>query len=288
MPSAKSNQLTCIVDGNNILLRSRAALGPLQTKDGILTAGVYGSILAILQLHKKFKFTDLVVTFDWGRSVFRQAVRPEYKAARLTEEKEEAAPQFKLFEEFLALINIPSVRVEGIEADDIMASLKTQIKGDKIILTGDHDLLQLVDHETLIAKPSTLELWDRNDVIAKYGLPPERLAEIWAIQGDPGDGIEGVKGIGPKTALKIVQHHGSMWDAIEEEPKCAGYGTRIMENFALIDLVHGSTGIHIEKNFETAFNPRYYPPELRKFFIKLEMHSLVRRFDTRSLWNVTK
>ncbi len=286
------NELTAIVDGNNILLRSRAALRDLQTKAGVPTAGVYGSILTLGHLQKQFDFSDMIWVFDWGRSFFRKAVRSTYKENRLTVERDDAAPQFKLLEEFLGLIKVPFVRVEGIEGDDIIASLAHQIKTDKIIVSGDHDLLQLCDEHTVIAKPSVGKgaeaLVDAADVLSKYGLPPDRLAELWALQGEPGDGIAGIPKVGPKTALKILLEHGTIWDAILNEPKCVGYGTHVLENYMMIDLVHGSNGITIENRFDTKFDPTYYPEELRDFFIRLEMHSLVRRFDQGSLWHVAQ
>lgn len=281
------SKLTCIVDGNNILLRSSAAMKDLTLKDGTPIGGAYGFIATLMNVYRTFKFTDLIVAFDWGRSVFRSSIREEYKAKRVIAVREDAAGEFKLVEEFLDLIQVPFVRVEGIEADDIIASLAPKLSGDVIILSADHDLLQLVSDNVNIVRPTDISvkgLVGPSDVFLKYGLPPERLAELWAIGGDAGDGIEGIPRVGPKTSLKIVQEYGSLWDAVEECPKLIGYEKRVLENYTLIDLVHGSTGISINNDFNTKFNSDFYPESLRKYLTSLEMFSLVRKFDQRQIW----
>ena len=203
-----------LIDGNSMANRAfYATMGRMmKTPTGISTNAVYGFFQIMFKTIEEENPDKIIVAFDISSSEKRTKIFSEYKAGR-HKTPEDLTMQFPIIKELLRMMNIPIVQKDGIEADDILGAIakKEGKKGNKIIiLTGDRDYFQLVDMNVNIRYPKTIMgkteyiIYDNYKVNEEYGLTPEKLIEVKALMGDASDNIPGVKGIGEKTALKLI------------------------------------------------------------------------------------
>ena len=209
-----------LIDGNSLANRAfYATMGRMmKTPTGISTNAVYGFFQIMFKTIEEEKPDKIIVAFDISSSEKRTKIFNEYKAGR-HKAPEDLTIQFPIIKELLKTMNIPIVQKDGIEADDILGAIakKEGKKGNKIIiLTGDRDYFQLVDINVNIRYPKTIMgkteyiIYDNYKINEEYGLTPEKLIEVKALMGDASDNIPGVKGIGEKTALKLIIQFGSL------------------------------------------------------------------------------
>ena len=209
-----------LIDGNSMANRAfYATMGRMmKTPTGISTNAVYGFFQIMFKTIEEENPDKIIVAFDISSSEKRTKIFSEYKAGR-HKTPEDLTMQFPIIKELLRMMNIPIVQKEGIEADDILGAIakKEGKKGNKIIiLTGDRDYFQLVDMNVNIRYPKTIMgkteyiIYDNYKINEEYGLIPEKLIEVKALMGDASDNIPGVKGIGEKTALKLIIQFGSL------------------------------------------------------------------------------
>ncbi len=209
-----------LIDGNSMANRAfYATMGRMmKTPTGISTNAVYGFFQIMFKTIEEEKPDKIIVAFDISSSEKRTKIFNEYKAGR-HKAPEDLTIQFPIIKELLKTMNIPIVQKDGIEADDILGAIakKEGKKGNKIIiLTGDRDYFQLVDMNVNIRYPKTIMgkteyiIYDNYKINEEYGLTPEKLIEVKALMGDASDNIPGVKGIGEKTALKLIIQFGSL------------------------------------------------------------------------------
>ena len=209
-----------LIDGNSMANRAfYATMGRMmKTPTGISTNAVYGFFQIMFKTIEEEKPDKIIVAFDISSSEKRTKIFNEYKAGRHMA-PEDLTIQFPIIKELLRMMNIPIVQKDGIEADDILGAIakKEGKKGNKIIiLTGDRDYFQLVDININIRYPKTIMgkteyiIYDNYKINEEYGLTPEKLIEVKALMGDASDNIPGVKGIGEKTALKLIIQFGSL------------------------------------------------------------------------------
>lgn len=225
-----------IIDGNAILHRAYHALPPLTNKEGKPTNAVYGFASMILKIFSDLKPKYLAVTFDRPAPTFRKKLYTEYQATRPKME-ENLSSQVELVHNLVTALGIPIYEMDGYEADDIIGSLafqaknlnikyqilnikntnqKSKINQDKenietIIVTGDRDMLQLVDNNIkvymLVKGLSEAKLYGVTEVKEKFGLVPSQITDLKALIGDPSDNYPGVSGIGPKTAQYLLENY---------------------------------------------------------------------------------
>lgn len=220
-----------LVDGNAILHRAFHALPPLTDKDGILTNAVYGFFSMILKIKADLRPDYLIVCFDRPKPTFRQELYVGYQAQRPTMDND-LVPQIAMVHEGLERANIQIFEVDGYEADDLIGTISVQTVEDNkediqvIILSGDRDLLQLVNHKVKVLAPiigmTKMILFDADVVEEKYGLRPEQIVDYKALRGDSSDNYPGVAGIGQKTASSLLQKYGSLeavYDHLDEIPQ---------------------------------------------------------------------
>ena len=203
-----------LIDGNSMANRAfYATMGRMmKTPTGISTNAVYGFFQIMFKTIEEENPDKIIVAFDISSSEKRTKIFSEYKAGR-HKTPEDLTMQFPIIKELLRMMNIPIVQKDGIEADDILGAIakKEGKKGNKIIiLTGDRDYFQLVDMNVNIRYPKTIMgkteyiIYDNYKINEEYGLTPAKLIEVKALMGDASDNIPGVKGIGEKTALKLI------------------------------------------------------------------------------------
>ena len=213
-----------LIDGHALAYRMYFALTSggagstrWQTSKGEPTAGIYGFARELMRILEQEKPEFLAVAFDTGKT-FRDQIFPEYKATR-AKMPEDLRPQIERIREMVDAFNIPRLEMEGYEADDVLGSVARmaaeQDMGVKII-TGDRDLLQLVNARTVVylAGDDANFITDQN-VVDKLGVRPDQVVDYKAIVGDKSDNIPGVPGVGEKTAIALLEKYGTL-DAIYE------------------------------------------------------------------------
>jgi DNA polymerase-1 len=207
-----------LIDGHALAYRAFHALpADMKTSQGELTNAVYGFTSMLLNVLRDEQPTHVAVTFDKGLT-FRHDMYPDYKAHR-TKMPDEMRAQMARIREVVDALSIPVFEQEGYEADDLLGTLARQAAEqdvDTLIVTGDMDLLQLVDEHTRVLTSrwrfSDTVTYDLEGVKQRYGLPPSRLVDLKAIMGDKSDNIPGVQGVGEKTGVKLLQQYGSLED----------------------------------------------------------------------------
>lgn len=208
-----------IIDGMALLFRSffaSAAMGNfIRLQDGTPTNGVQGFARHVLTAQTLMKPTHIAVCWDMGAHTFRNELFDGYKANR-SAPPEEMLPQFDLAKEVSEMIGWQNFGVKGMEADDTIGSMVDKWKDDAnmMIVSGDKDLLQLLNPSTKIAFTkkgfSEYDVYTENRFVEEYAIKPTQFAAVKAFMGDSSDGYPGVKGIGPKTALKLIQQYGTI------------------------------------------------------------------------------
>jgi DNA polymerase I len=207
-----------LVDGNAIVHRAFHALPPLHKKDGKLTNAVYGFFAMVLKIVSDLNPDGLIVCFDRAAPTFRKQMYAGYQATR-PKMDDGLSFQFEVIRDVLNKIKVPIFELDGYEADDLIGTLASQAVDTKafdqvIILTGDRDLLQLVNDKVLILAPvvgvTKMILFDEEKVREKYGLEPHQIVDYKSLVGDNSDNYPGVSGIGPKTASNLINQFGSL------------------------------------------------------------------------------
>ena len=207
-----------VIDGNSIINRAFYGVRPLSTRDGTPTNAVYGFLNILFKLLDEEKPDALAVTFDRPAPTFRHKMFEGYKAQRHPM-PDDLAAQMPILKDVLGAMNIPRYELDGWEADDLlgtMAALDTKAGWDTVIVTGDKDSLQLVTDRTTVKLVTTRmgQTTTRDMTPAafreEYGFDPIHMIDLKALMGDSSDNYPGVKGIGEKTAMGLIQMYGSL------------------------------------------------------------------------------
>ena len=213
-----------LVDGSSYLYRAFHALPPLTTSKGQPTGAIKGVLNMLIRLRKDFDPDYMAVVFDAKGKTFRDDMYPEYKANR-PPMPDDLRSQIEPLHTAIRLMGLPLLIIEGVEADDVIGTLchiATQQGIDTIVSTGDKDMAQLVnDHVTLINTMTDTKM-DREGVIEKFGIPPERIIDYLTLVGDSVDNIPGVPKCGPKTAVKWLNEFGSLEGVVENADNVKG------------------------------------------------------------------
>lgn len=206
-----------LIDGYSLIYRTYFALmrSPLLNSKGKNRNVVFGFFNSLFSFIKKYECEKMIVAMDSRTKTFRHELYPEYKATR-DQTPEDLREQIPIVEEILNALGIPIVRIDGFEADDVIASLAMRCKKENRscrILTGDKDLCQLVDENIALLRPSSAgdyEEMTREKVKEHYGVFPEQILDYLSLMGDKADNIPGVRGVGKVTAAKWMETFGTM------------------------------------------------------------------------------
>ena len=202
-----------LIDATAMLYRAYFALirNPLVNSKGMNTSAIYGVINSFLSFVHKFNPQHIVVSFDRKAPTFRHEKSEQYKANR-PPMPDELIPQVEPVKRFFSEIGLPEISMDGLEADDILATLASKFKEqyEIVLVTGDKDYSQLVQEDVYLYDPMKDIIIDREGVIAKYGITPEQFVDYLAIVGDSSDNIPGVKGLGPKGAEALLKEYGNL------------------------------------------------------------------------------
>ncbi len=201
-----------LIDGSNYLFRAYHALPPLTTSKGEPTGALKGFRAMLQNVYRKANPDYVACVFDAHGKTFRHEIYPEYKANR-PPMPEDLRVQIEPIHELVRLLGWPLLEIEGVEADDVLATLAKKAAAEGIeayIATGDKDLAQTVNENVKLVNTMTHEILDREGVHAKYGVYPERIIDYLTLMGDKVDNVPGVPKCGPKTAVKWLEEFGSL------------------------------------------------------------------------------
>ena len=282
-----------LIDGHSILNRAFYGVPLLTNYEGIHTNAVYGFINIMLKALEDEKASYIAVAFDLKAPTFRHKMFAEYKGTRkpMPEELREQVPIIK---DVLAAMEIPVVTMEGYEADDILGTLakRSQKNGFEVsVLSGDRDLLQLADEHIKIRLPKTIkgkteiENYFPQDVVEKYQVTPLEFIDLKALMGDSSDNIPGVPGIGEKTATAIITRFHSIEEAYAhvDEVTPTKAKNNLSQNYDMAVMSKKLATIDIDApvdfKIEDAAIGDLFTPQAYEIFKKLELKSLLKKFD---------
>ena len=282
-----------VIDGNSIANRAFYGIKLLTTKDGRYTNAIFGFLNILLSLLKESEPDEVAVAFDLKAPTFRHKMYDGYKATR-HKMPDELAAQMPVIRQLLALLGYREVTAEGWEADDILGTLAAACAArsdDCFLATGDRDSLQLVSDTTTVLLATTAlgrsktVTMDVDAVKEKYGVTPRQLIDVKSLMGDTSDNIPGVKGIGEKTALSLVQTFGSLegvYANLNDKRIKPKQREHLMEDKPMAELSHTLGTIRTDAPIDTA-EGSYAVGEGNKaaavrLLQELEIHSLIPRF----------
>lgn len=285
-----------LVDGHALIYRSFFAFPPqLTTKTGQMVNAVYGFSRILLTAIRDIEPTHLAVAFDHPKPTNRQKVFADYKAQR-PKMPEDLRPQIEFVKQVVDALNIPRFEIEGFEADDLIGTINRTVEAlDRqlltVIVTGDKDMFQLVDNDTHVYLPGRGKgngdtQYDAAGVREKMGVGPEKITDLKGLMGDSSDNIPGVAGVGPKTAVALINRFGTLeevYDALAKgvedpiltpkliEKLSAGHDDALASK-ALATIV---TDAPIEFELENCAVTRYDKEKIVGLFTELDFKSLI-------------
>ncbi len=287
-----------LIDGSALAYRSYFAFAanPLRTKRGEATSVVFGFAATILRILTKERPTHLAVIQDTKEPSFRKDLYDQYKANR-TAMPEEMVEQLPRLDELLSTMKVAHLRQPGYEADDIIATLtrKAEESGwEVVVITSDKDLMQLVNERTKIWNLKKLseegEWYDREGVKEKMGVYPERIVDLLALMGDTSDNVPGVDGVGPKTAIKLLEEYGSFEGVLANaekinKPKLRDSLISFRDRAELTKkLVTLDYHAKVKYELDKLAVPTLDTAQLRSLFFELEFTSLLRSLGRTTLF----
>ena len=213
-----------LVDGSSYLYRAFHAMPDLRNSQGFPTGAIQGMVNMMRRARTELDADHIACVFDTKSKTFREEMYPEYKANR-SSMPEDLAMQIESIHQVVKALGWPVLAVDGIEADDVIGTLAKQAKASNwtvLISTGDKDLAQLVEPGISLINTMTEERLDTDGVIAKFGVPPERIVDYLSIMGDTVDNVPGVPKAGPKTAVKWLNEFGTLDELMRRADEVKG------------------------------------------------------------------
>ena len=212
-----------LIDGMALIYRAHFALikNPLLTADGRHTSAIYGFMNSLFKLLREEDPDYISIVLDCKEPTFRHEIYTEYKATR-EKMPQELVEQLEPLYSVIEATKIPMIKLPGYEADDIMGTLAKKAEKESLhtyIVTGDKDMMQLVNDSTFVYTPGNrfkpTTIYDSKKVSKKWGIGPDGIIDLLALMGDTSDNVPGIDGVGPKTAVKILNEYGTIEAALD-------------------------------------------------------------------------
>ena len=292
--SPKEQKRLFIIDGYATLYRAHYALirNPLTNSAGTPTSAIFGFANQIFQIIDDEKPDYLVTAFDSKGKNFRHEIFSDYKANR-SEMPDEIQQQLPYLWKLLEAMNIPVLRVDGVEADDIIGTVAKKCNDNNLqcnIVSGDKDFMQLINDSTFLYAPQARkrekEIFNSDKVIEKWGVGPENIIDLLGLMGDSSDNVPGVQGVGPKTAMKLIKDFGSIENIYSniDDIKNEKMREKLINNKenALLSkqLVTILTDVQIDSSIESFLKREMNDKDLEEIFKELEFSGLLKRIGS--------
>lgn len=284
-----------LIDGNSLMFRAYYATAYtgnlMMTSKGLYTNAIYGFVNMINKVIESETFDNIFVAFDKGKKTFRHQEYAEYKGGRKPM-PEEFAMQIPLIKEYLDILKIARLETDDYEADDLIASVATMAKKEGFIgmvITGDHDLLQLVDDKIMVALTkkgiSELEYYNNSNFKELTGFEPSQLTDYKGLIGDSSDNLPGISGVGEKTAIKLLNEYGTLENIIENRNNIKGKLQEKINNDKDIALrTKKLATLYKDASISLTLDDTLYVKpnidDLRFFYEKVEFKSFIKRLDS--------
>jgi DNA polymerase-1 len=276
-----------LVDGSSYIYRAYYAIRHLSNSKGEATNAVYGFTNMLLNLVRDEKPDKLAVVFDAKGPTFRKELYPEYKANR-SAMPEDLVPQVPIIKDVVRALNMPALEQTGVEADDIIATLAKRYAEqglDVVVVTGDKDLMQIVNERICLLDTMKNKISRRDEVIERFGVPPEQVLEVLGLAGDTSDNIPGVPGIGEKTAAGLIQEFGSIENLLQNIDQVKGkkrqenlreFGEQALLSRKLADLLYD---VELDVSLDDLALEEPDRDALIELFKTLEFHKLLQEYS---------
>ncbi|MGB6290716.1 MAG: 5'-3' exonuclease H3TH domain-containing protein, partial [Desulfobulbales bacterium] len=273
-----------LIDGSAYFYRAYHAITPLTTANGLPTHAAYGFTNILLRVIKEKSPEFLAVAFDAKGPNFRHEMYPDYKANR-PPMPDDLAVQIPYIKKIVEAHNIHTMEEQGVEADDLIASAARKLAalGYKVIVvSGDKDLLQLVNDDIILWDPMKDVFMDQDGVKKKYNVLPDNLLDLFALTGDKSDNIPGVPGIGPKSAEKLINEYGSLdklyenLDSLKKSKMKDNLESHKNDAFLSRELIDLKEDLDISKNIDDYRLPAPDTDKLKKLYTELEFTRLMK------------
>ncbi|HET9388368.1 MAG TPA: DNA polymerase I [Steroidobacteraceae bacterium] len=279
-----------LVDGSSYVYRAFHALPPLTNSRGEPTGAVYGVLNMLLKFVKDYQPRRMAVVFDASGRTFRDDLFAEYKAHRIPMPNDLRA-QIEPLLSILRAQGLPILRIEGVEADDVIGTLACRAAraGSSVLIsTSDKDMAQLVDGSITLINTMSNTVLDRDGVKAKFDVYPEQIIDYLALIGDSSDNIPGIEKVGPKTAAKLLEQYKALDNVIANAGQISGkVGENIRAGLATLELSRRLATIHTD--LELPLSPEQLTPsapdtaQLRELYTRYELRSFLKQLDGASL-----
>lgn len=279
-----------VIDGNSIINRAYYGIKLLSTKDGVYTNAVFGFLNMMKRFEDMCSPDAVAVAFDVHAPTFRHKMYDAYKAGRHAM-PDELRSQMPIVKNLLHLLGIKTIECEGWEADDILGTLAARCREDGnecFIATGDRDSLQLAHGgvKVLLAKTKSTDVMDEQAIDVEYGVTPQQLIQVKALQGDSSDNIPGVTKVGPKTALDLIVRFKTLdgvYENIDDESIKKGTRTHLIEDKeqAYLSLKLGTirTDAPIDTDINSYLLGDFDKNAAAGEFLRLELYSLMDKYN---------
>jgi DNA polymerase-1 len=292
---AKTERLY-LLDGMALAYRAYFAFiqRPLINSKGENTSAVYGFITFLNRILSQEYPDHIAVVFDTAKPTFRHKAFPDYKATR-QKMPEDLSSQIPILKEVVRAYNIPSIELDGFEADDIMGTLARRAEKENVLtflVTGDKDFMQLITDKIKMYRPgkqgTDAEIVSFKEVKDKFGVTPDKVVDVLGLIGDTSDNVPGVPGVGEKTAIPLIQKYGSIEEVYKNLDKIpqAGLRAKLEKNkdlaFLSKKLVTIDTATPVAVDFHTLRVGKQDTERLATLFQRLEFKSLLSRLGETS------
>lgn len=279
-----------LIDGSSYIYRAYHAIRSLSTRSGFPTNAIYGFANMLWKVLRDHHPTYVAMVLDSPGPTFRHEIYPKYKANR-PPMPEDLVVQMPRIDDLIRAFNVPSIRIQGMEADDIIATLASKYaeKVDKIVIvSSDKDLMQLVTDKVIMLDTMKDRWVDEKAVFEKFGVKPSQVVQVQALMGDSSDNIPGLPGVGPKTAGKLIEKFGTIENLLKRHCEVGGkVGEKLPEQVeelhTSLSLVKLRDDVPVSTTLDDFSLSGFDTDAVRELFEELEFTRLVNELAPREV-----